>query len=98
MHRVEKNPKMGSIAGGKPFNNRFFSLQISLSQDDLILLMSILLENLSEAAADPKVTHSTLPDAQKFKKHKAVAVAGLDEGTSFPKVEHLIQIVAKRII
>ncbi|KAL7980317.1 hypothetical protein Chor_014646 [Crotalus horridus] len=57
------------------------AMLISLSQDDLILLMSILLENLSEAAADPKVTHSTLPDAQKFKKHKAVAVAGLDEGT-----------------
>ncbi|XP_039196017.1 vacuolar protein sorting-associated protein 13C isoform X5 [Crotalus tigris] len=57
------------------------AMLISLSQDDLILLMSILLENLSEAAADPKVTHSTLPDAQKFKKHKAVAVTGLDEGT-----------------
>ncbi|XP_070809810.1 intermembrane lipid transfer protein VPS13C isoform X2 [Pituophis catenifer annectens] len=57
------------------------AMLISLSQDDLTLLMNILLENLSEAAADPKVTHSTLPDAQKFKKPKAEAVAGLDEGT-----------------
>ncbi|KAG8144829.1 hypothetical protein E2320_013243 [Naja naja] len=57
------------------------AMLISLSQDDLTLVMNILLENLSEAVADPKVAHTTLPDAQKFTKPKAEAVAGLDEGT-----------------
>uniref|UniRef100_A0A8C6YIP6 Vacuolar protein sorting 13 homolog C n=1 Tax=Naja naja TaxID=35670 RepID=A0A8C6YIP6_NAJNA len=67
------------------------AMLISLSQDDLTLVMNILLENLSEAVADPKVAHTTLPDAQKFTKPKAEAVAGLDEGTSFPEAQHLIQ-------
>uniref|UniRef100_A0A670Z9M4 Vacuolar protein sorting 13 homolog C n=1 Tax=Pseudonaja textilis TaxID=8673 RepID=A0A670Z9M4_PSETE len=62
------------------------AMLISLSQNDLTLVMNILLENLSEAVADPKVTHTSLPDAQKFKKPKVEAVAGLDEGTSFPKL------------
>ncbi|XP_026537812.1 vacuolar protein sorting-associated protein 13C [Notechis scutatus] len=56
------------------------AMLISLSQNDLTLVMNILLENLSEAVADPKVTHTTLPDAQKFKKPQVEAVAGLDEG------------------
>uniref|UniRef100_A0A8C7E7K8 Vacuolar protein sorting 13 homolog C n=1 Tax=Naja naja TaxID=35670 RepID=A0A8C7E7K8_NAJNA len=72
------------------------AMLISLSQDDLTLVMNILLENLSEAVADPKVAHTTLPDAQKFTKPKAEAVAGLDEGTSFPEAQHLIQRVAKK--
>uniref|UniRef100_A0A670Z9M9 Vacuolar protein sorting 13 homolog C n=1 Tax=Pseudonaja textilis TaxID=8673 RepID=A0A670Z9M9_PSETE len=67
------------------------AMLISLSQNDLTLVMNILLENLSEAVADPKVTHTSLPDAQKFKKPKVEAVAGLDEGTSFPKAQRLIQ-------
>ncbi|XP_013913637.1 PREDICTED: vacuolar protein sorting-associated protein 13C-like [Thamnophis sirtalis] len=57
------------------------AMLLSLSQDDLTLLMNILLENLSEAAADPKATSSTLPDVQKPKKPEAAAVAGLGEGT-----------------
>ncbi|XP_070618855.1 LOW QUALITY PROTEIN: intermembrane lipid transfer protein VPS13C [Erythrolamprus reginae] len=56
------------------------AMQISLSQDDLTLLMNILLENLGEAAADPRVTHSNLPDAQKFKRPKAEAASGLEDG------------------
>ncbi|KAM6426345.1 intermembrane lipid transfer protein VPS13C [Liasis olivaceus] len=56
------------------------AMLISVSQDDLTLLMKILLENLSEAAVDPKVTHSTLPEAQKFQKHKPETMADLGEG------------------
>ncbi|XP_032088640.1 vacuolar protein sorting-associated protein 13C [Thamnophis elegans] len=57
------------------------AMLLSLSQDDLTLLMNILLENLSEAAADATATPSTLPDAQKPKKPDAEAVSGLGEGT-----------------
>nr|XP_020640413.1 vacuolar protein sorting-associated protein 13C isoform X1 [Pogona vitticeps] len=45
------------------------AMQISLSQDDLTLLMKILLENLGEAATDSRVAPSALP-AEKFKKSK----------------------------
>ncbi|XP_067327336.1 intermembrane lipid transfer protein VPS13C isoform X1 [Anolis sagrei] len=46
------------------------AMQISLSQDDLTLLMKILLENLGEASADPRATPSASSEAQKLKKSK----------------------------
>ncbi|ETE73059.1 Vacuolar protein sorting-associated protein 13C, partial [Ophiophagus hannah] len=75
------------------------AMLISLSQDDLTLVMNILLENLSEAVADPKVAHTTLPDAQKFKKPKAEAVAGLDEGApEIPAEEALGEAQVKKSV
>nr|XP_060611950.1 intermembrane lipid transfer protein VPS13C [Anolis sagrei ordinatus] len=46
------------------------AMQISLSQDDLTLLMKILLENLGEASTDPRATPSASSEAQKLKKSK----------------------------
>ncbi|XP_062998550.1 intermembrane lipid transfer protein VPS13C isoform X2 [Elgaria multicarinata webbii] len=57
------------------------TMQISLCQDDLTLLMKILLENLGEADPSSRVTQSTLPEAQTFQKGKSETNADLDEGT-----------------
>ncbi|XP_077774951.1 intermembrane lipid transfer protein VPS13C isoform X2 [Podarcis muralis] len=56
-------------------------MQISLSQDDLTLLMKILLENLGEAAAPSRVIQSTLPEAQVLKQSKSPTDADLHEGS-----------------
>ncbi|XP_042328008.1 LOW QUALITY PROTEIN: vacuolar protein sorting-associated protein 13C [Sceloporus undulatus] len=55
------------------------AMQISLSQDDLTLLMKILLENLGEAATDAGVIQSTSPEAQKLKKSKGETEADHQE-------------------
>ncbi|XP_061451865.1 intermembrane lipid transfer protein VPS13C isoform X2 [Rhineura floridana] len=56
-------------------------MQISLSQDDLTLLIKILLENLGEAITPSRVTKSTLPETQMLKKSKIQTDTDVHEGT-----------------
>uniref|UniRef100_A0A803T771 Vacuolar protein sorting 13 homolog C n=1 Tax=Anolis carolinensis TaxID=28377 RepID=A0A803T771_ANOCA len=58
------------------------AMQVSLSQDDLTLLMKILLENLGEASADARATPSTSSEAQKSKKSKGGTEAEHEKGPS----------------
>ncbi|KAH0619803.1 hypothetical protein JD844_014073 [Phrynosoma platyrhinos] len=55
------------------------AMQISLSQDDLTLLLKILLENLGEAATDARIAQSTSLEAQKLKKSKGETEADHEE-------------------
>lgn len=63
-------------------NNELDTLQISLCQDDLTLLMNILLENLGEPTSRPIVTQPTLPETQMVKKGKVQTSADHHQGIS----------------